>query len=280
MQDLDTSRGKLSLSPPLPAPVPTQPAAGLSKFLVDLKILWLEQILEIRTSWYFFLIFSMVMPLAMVFGFTRIGSGLTDRTSQLFIISGSAILTATSDGLMSVAQRLGSLKKEGALIYYASLPISKTAFILAVVFSRLPLSWPGIITPLVVGPLLNGTPVEFNPWIIFLIPLTGLTLSALGMALGALLDSLELIAVITNGLIFILLSAAPIFMPVAALPLPLQILSYFLPPTYAADALRQALGLSGPIGLSFYLDLAILLLMTAAGFFVVSRRLRWGLPAR
>jgi ABC-2 type transport system permease protein len=253
--------------------IPSQQVTGLSKFVVDLKILWLEQMLEVRTSWYLFVIFSMVMPVAIVFGFARIGNGLSDRTSQLFIISGSAILTCTSDGIMGVALRVGSLKKEGTLVYYASLPISKTAFILAVIFSRLPLTLPGLLTPLLVGPLLNGAQLEFSLWVLLLIPLTGLTLSVIGMAIGSLLDSLELISIITNVLIFILLSAAPIFMPVAALPLPLQILSYFLPPSYAAEALRQALG--GAIGPAFYLDLFVLLLMAGISFFVVGRWLSW-----
>lgn len=270
---LETTHEKLRTSAITSDFTPSHPTQGLSKFLADFKILWLEQVLEVRTTWYLFLIFSMVMPLAMVFGFARIGNGLSDRTSQLFIISGSAILTCTSDGIMGVAQRIGNMKKEGTLVYYASLPISKTAFILAVIFSRLPLTLPGLLTPLVVGPLFNGAQLEFSLWVLLLIPLTGLALSGIGMAIGSLLDSLELISIITNVLIFILLSAAPIFMPVVALPLPLQILSYFLPPSYAADALRQALG--GTIGPAFYLDLFVLLLMTVVSFFVVGRWLRW-----
>jgi hypothetical protein len=69
------------------------------------------------------------------------------------------------------------------------------------------------------------------------------------------------------------LLAAPIFIPAEALPLPLRILAYLLPPTYAADALRQAL--SGTISMSFFVDLAVLLVLTFTGVGVVGRRLRW-----
>ena len=94
-------------------PMPTARIEGLRKFCVDLKYLWLEQMLEIRTIWYWYLIFSLVLPLAMVFGFTRIGSGLTDTNSLIFIISGSAIFSVANDGLYTMAVRIGSMKKEG-----------------------------------------------------------------------------------------------------------------------------------------------------------------------
>src|SRR5882724_3254019 len=107
------------------APVALTRTQGLRKFAIDLKYLWLEQMLEIRTIWYWYLIFSLVLPLAMVFGFTRIGSGLTDTNSLIYIISGSAIFSVANDGLYTMAVRIGSMKKEGMLLYYASLPINK-----------------------------------------------------------------------------------------------------------------------------------------------------------
>jgi ABC-2 type transport system permease protein len=71
----------------------------------------------------------------------------------------------------------------------------------------------------------------------------------------------------------VLLMAAPVFIPIEALPWPLQLLGYALPPTYAADALR--LVLVGTISTRFYLDIAMLLAMTVGGLAVLSRWLRW-----
>lgn len=248
---------------------------GFGKFLTDLKYLWLEQMLEVRTTWYWFVVFGMFMPLSMVFGFARIGSGLTDRTSLIFIISGAAIFSVATEGIVTMAQRVGTMKKEGMLVYYASLPISKVAFIMAIMFSRLIVALPGMLMPILIGPLLYNISLEPSLWILILLPLTALALSAIGMVLGSLINSLELVSVITNVLIFVLLMGAPVFIPVESLPLPMQIIGYLLPPTYAADALRHAL--DGSTGTAFYLDLAALVIMTLLSFYALARWLRWRL---
>jgi ABC-2 type transport system permease protein len=258
-----------------PGRAPTQHIGGVRKFLIDVKYLWLEQILEVRTVWYWYAVFSLFMPLAMVFGFTRMGSGLADRASLIFIISGSAIFAVANDGLYTMAIRIGSMKKEGMLLYYASLPISKAAFIIAVMLSRLVITLPGMLVPMLFGALIYDVHLEFNLWIIVLLPLMALALSSIGMAFGSLINSLELIQIIVNMLLFVLVLAAPIFMPIQSLPLPLQILGYLLPPTYAADALRQAL--NGTIGPTFYIDMVVVTLMTLVSFYILNRWLRWQL---
>lgn len=267
-----TSAQPISLARPLSQ---TERKQGVSKFMIDLKFLWLEQMMEVRTTWYWFVVFGMFMPLSMVFGFARIGSGLSDRTSLIFIISGAAIFAVATEGIVTMAQRVGTMKKEGMLVYYASLPISKVAFIIAIMFSRLIVALPGMVMPILIGPLLYKVNLEPSLWIFILLPLTALALSAIGMVLGSLISSLELVSVITNVLIFVLLMGAPVFIPVESLPLPLQIMGYLLPPTYAADALRHAL--DGSTGTAFYLDLAALVAMTLISFYVLARWLKWRL---
>ena len=231
--------------------------------------------LEIRTIWYWYFIFSFFLPLAMVFGFTRMGSGLTDNASLIYVISGSAIFSVANDGLYSVAVRIGSMKKEGMLLYYASLPISKIAFVIATVLARMVVTLPGMLVPLVFGSAVYHVQLEFNLWIVLLLPLMALAMCSIGMALGSFINSLEMIQIIVNLLLFMLVMAAPVFIPMQALPLPLQILGYLLPPTYAADALRHAL--NGTIGTAFYIDLVILIAMIIASFYVLNRWLRWRL---
>ena len=106
-----------------------------------------------------------------------------------------------------------------------------------------------------------------------LLPLTALALSAIGMALGSLLNSLEMIQIIVNLLLFVLIMAAPVFIPWEALPVPFKLLGYLLPPSYAADALRRVL--SGTIDVGFYVDLAILSFMTLMSFIILNRWLNW-----
>jgi ABC-2 type transport system permease protein len=254
----------------LPAPTPI---TGWRKFLIDFKYLFLEQLLEMRTNWYWLFIFSIFMPLSMVFGFTRIGSGLSDRESLLFILSGAAIFAVATQGVVTLSFKIGEMKKEGMLVYYASLPINKSAFVMAVVLSSMLISLPGMVLPILAGPVLYGVGFEFNLWVLLLLPLCALSLSAVGMTLGSAIPSLELTSVLTNILIFVMLFAAPVFIPWASLPLPLQLFAYLLPPTYAADALRMAL--SGDTGPAFLLNVGVLVAMTIVSFWGLTRWLRW-----
>jgi ABC-2 type transport system permease protein len=130
-----------------------------------------------------------------------------------------------------------------------------------------------MLVPIIFGAATYSVPLEFNGWIVLLLPLTALVLSALGMALGLILDSLETIQLVANLLVFLLVMAAPVFIPMHSLPLPLQVVGLILPPTYAAAALRMAL--SGTITGEFFLYLAILAGMLPVSFWLLSRWLTW-----
>ncbi|MBC7813958.1 MAG: ABC transporter permease [Burkholderiales bacterium] len=247
--------------------------SGMAKFFTDLKYLWLEQILEVRAVWYLYLTFSVLLPFAMIFGFTRMGSGLRDYNSLLYIITGASIFAVTNDGLYTLAVRMTTMKKEGMLLYYASLPISKIAFVMAIILSRLVITLPGMLISIFGGLAMYGAELNFSLWIVVVLVITALALSSIGMALGALVDNVEVIQVVSNVLLFVLIMAAPVFIPYDALPLPLQLASYLFPPTYAAAALRLAL--SGNIGPEFYGHIAVLLAMTVVSFAILNRWIRW-----
>jgi ABC-2 type transport system permease protein len=245
------------------------------RLLVGLKYLWLEQMLEVRTTWTWSLLFGLLMPVAMVFGLSRIGGGLNDATSLLYIVSGAAIFSVATEGIATLAQRIGVIKNDGMMVYYASLPISKASFVAAMVLSRLLLIMPGLITPMIAAGLMYDVDFVISPALVIVLPLSCLALSAIGLAIGTLIDSMELIVVITNLLIFVLLLAAPVLIPPDSLPLPLRVLGYLLPPTYAADALRHTL--SGDLGAAFALDVAMLTAMTVLGLAGAARWIRWRL---
>src|SRR5258708_8580735 len=57
------------------------------QFFRDLQYLWLEQVSEVWASWYWYVILSLLAPLGLMFGFTRVASGLTDRPSLIYILS-------------------------------------------------------------------------------------------------------------------------------------------------------------------------------------------------
>ena len=126
-----------------------------------------------------------------------------------------------------------------------------------------------------VGKIFYEVDIQINLWVIVLLPLTALALSILGMVTGSLMDSMEMIQIVVNGLLFVMVVAAPIFIPMESLPLPFKVLGVILPPTYAAAAIRSAL--AGVFDTAFYMNVGVLTGFTVLGFMAVTRWLRWRL---
>lgn len=245
----------------------------MRKFWTDFSCLWQEQMAEVRVNWMWYALFSVFMPIILVFGFTRIGSGLSDSTSLLYIISGSMILTLASDGIYGMAIKLGEMKYENTLIYYISLPINRFAFILALILSRLIVTVPGMIAPLIFGTLFYDFDVHLSLWLVLLVPAISISFAILGLVIGVWVKSLNLIQLIVNALLFVILMASPVFMPMEALPLPLRVIGYFMPMTYASSALRD--GITGNFGSAFYLNTAIVIVISVAALFFLARYWQW-----
>ncbi|MFF0117133.1 ATP-binding cassette domain-containing protein [Streptomyces prasinus] len=278
---LDPAAALVPDGPAAPAEVP-EPAVRpvrrtarerLRRTGVEFAYLWLEQMLEVRSTWPWTLMFGFLMPLAMVFGLSRIGTAPAGSESMLYIVSGAAVFALATEGIATLAQRIGHLKSQGQMLYYASLPISKASFVAALVCARLVLVAPGLLTPVLAAKYLFGADVVLSPVLLLVLPLSALALAALGMTIGSLIDDVELTVVVTNLLVFVLLLASPVLMPPEALPAPLRLAGFLLPPTYAADGLR--LSLAGDLGPALLLDLLVLTAMAAAGLAAAARWLRW-----
>lgn len=122
-----------------------------------------------------------------------------------------------------------------------------------------------------------GTPLPVNPLIVGVMVLAALSLSGVGAAIGMVAPSWYVAIFITQVAQIVVLFAAPVLVPLESLPPPLQITSYILSPTYAADALRRAL--VGTQDLWLALDLIALGAFGAASLFLTARTLKWRLNA-
>ncbi|MEU9663455.1 ABC transporter ATP-binding protein/permease [Streptomyces chartreusis] len=259
---------------PAPARVPRRTlGARLATFGTSFKYLWFEHMLIVRTSWHVHMVFGIFMPLTMVFGFSRIGSGLTDQSSLLYIASGSGVFSIAALGTTAIAQRIGAIKAEGSMMYYASLPISKVAFVTAFVAARLLLIAPGLVTSLLAVEVLYDIKLTLSPTLLFVYPLTALPLAALGLVIGSLIDKIELISIVTYMLNFLLLLGAPLLIPLESLPVALRVISYVMPTSYGADAIRHSV--TGDIDGTFALDVAVLAVASVASLWIADRALRW-----
>lgn len=247
--------------------------SGLSKNWADFRVLLAEQLLLIRNTLPFYLFLQTVVPLAFVFALGHYGGSRPSDLQLLRIISGTVTFNLAYLGLMSIASKLSFMRQEGTLVYYYSLPISKVAFVASILTARTVILFPSIIVPLIGGWLFYGLNLHLSFWLLPILLLGTLTLSLAGTALGVLIKSHELVMLLTNALVFIMALASPNFLPVSALPLPLQLLGWILPTTYISDALTQSL--AGSYSQTFYLDLLALIIMSGLALLVTVNFLKW-----
>jgi ABC-2 type transport system permease protein len=185
------------------------------------------------------------IPLLFVAAFQSIGillllRGVVDTSSALTeqqVVAGATVLVAAFVCLNLMAQRLGSLRAEGGLDYYAALDVPGAAVVLGTAGSYGAFAVPGAVVTAVSGAALYGLP--FNRlWILAVVlPLAAASLAGLGALLGLLAPKPELATVAGQ-----LGMSAVIFLnliPVDRFPLVLRWVRALVPSTYAADALAE-----------------------------------------
>ncbi len=237
------------------------------------RLLTVIQLLEMRPYALVTLIFSLVMPLAMVFGLGSMGSGQS-AAGLTYIVSGSLVFSLVTLGIVSLSQEMATMKTMGVFLYYASLPISKTSLLLAVLLTRLLFQLPGMLVILIASNWMYHLHFQFSPFILLVIILAVLSLSGVGGALGLALP-VQVVPIVASVVLFGVLFAAPVLIPLERLPIFLQWLGWLLPPTYAADALRRSLfGISDA---RFWLDLTVLAFYAIVSSWLVIRHIRWQL---
>jgi len=241
----------------------------MRKLWSDFLILWWEQMLEMGRGWLWQFGFTMSLPFVIVFGLSR----MSDPGNALYIVTGSAVLVACNDALSGVAIKFGLLRRGGMLVYYGSLPISRVAFVLALLASRLALSLPGMVFGLIAGRVVLGLDIQVNAAVVGVLIVSGVSLAAVGFAMGVFVESLEIIYGITSLIVTALPLCVPMFFPADRLPGIVVALSRLYPPVYAADALRHAV--AGTYGPDFWLDIGVLIGVGIAGLAWVQWRMRW-----
>jgi ABC-2 type transport system permease protein len=204
---------------------------------------------------------SLISPLLWIFGF---GAGLGASVN----ISGMNYQTYVFPGIMGMTVLFTS-------VFYGLYVIwdRKLDFLKAVLVSPLPRS------QVFIGKMLGGATdamiqsailflvgiflgIKFTPYTFFASALTlfllAVTMTSVGLFLGAMLSSMEAFQLVGNFFIWPVFIFSGALFPISNLPGWLQTLTYIDPMTYAVDALRGAMLGSGTLPIA--LDLGVLAL--------------------
>lgn len=234
--------------------------------------LFLIQFSGVRTAWQWVFLVSAVMPMGLLF-FLSFLAAHADRATLLYYITGNVVVALMLNPLFMLSGQLSWAKQSKAFDFYAGLPISRTALILAAICVSVMFTVPGMILLLIVGMVLFHLWIVPSPLIVVVMILSPLALSGLGATIGILSPNQQVSGVIANIFMVLVMFLSPVFVPLSRLPGLLQVTARLLPPTYAGDALRQTL--SGHLEPGFMLDIVVLGGFSLASFYLVTSRLDW-----
>ncbi len=164
-----------------------------------------------------------------------------DTNSAIFLTTGAPTLALITFGLVMVPQVVADAKTQGTFDYMWSLPIPRMAFMAADMTIWMLITLPGVILALWVGSMRYDFALQVTPLVIPSFLLVSLTATSVGYAIAHLSPKPELVAVLTNFIIFSLFLFSPINFPAERLPQWLADLHQFLPVKHAADAIRGSL---------------------------------------
>ncbi len=237
--------------------------------IVDLLLI---ELTNWRWSWRHMIVVSTLAPLLSI-----VALGIFARDSGpvalSYILTGNAVLALMFGNLDRVQSHFSFMRSVGSLDYFATLPVSKYALILAAVLAFSLLSLPSVAVTVLFGSLVLEVPLQLSPLVVVVVPFCAIPLAGIGALIGtntrtpAEADSLSLVVTM------VLAGLGPVIIPPERLPEVMVTLGRLSPATYAASALRQTL--LGPVTGWLVVDLAALAALAALTFWLVGRKMDW-----
>lgn len=258
-----------------PVPAIRQPPTGwarIARAIDSFGDLFYIQFAAIRTGWQWFFLVSSAIPLG-ILTFLKFVAPMARGGTVLYYVTGNVVIALMLNSFAMLAGQLAWARQSKSFDFYAGLPISRTALILASVAIAVLFAIPGMILLLIAGALMFHLHFTPNPLVVAVLLLAPMALAGLGAVIGILAPNQQVANVITNLGLVLVMFLSPVLAPASALPGILQITARLLPPTYAADALRQTLAGHVTAGVGF--DLLMLVLFTVASLYLVTTRLDW-----
>jgi ABC-2 type transport system permease protein len=198
------------------------------------------QLRSMRNELWFAAMIQVVLSLGLVIGFGFLIPDVSETTA-LFLVTGTATQAFVTIGLVMLPQLLAQAKEAGRIEYFLTLPISREAYLLALVTVVALMALPAVAFTVVLGAWHYDLSFTFEPAFIAVALLAVFSLAGVGVAMAVYSPHQQVTNALTQLIIFYVLFFAPVLLPKEQLPEVLQFTSNFAPPTYAADGVRATL---------------------------------------
>jgi ABC-2 type transport system permease protein len=182
-------------------------------------------------------IIQLAFTLGFILGFGYLVPNMTEMTA-IYIITGTATQGIVTVGLVLLPQLLAQSKHDGRLDYYLAMPISREAYLLALISVVGLMALPGVIFCLAFGAWYYDISLQLQPLFGLVVLLGIASLAGVGIAMAVYSPHQQVTNAASQLIIFYVLFFAPVLMPREQLPALLRETARFAPPAYAADAVR------------------------------------------
>lgn len=244
-------------------------AKGVADFLILTRL----QVLVIRSSWFWVLILGTAFPLALLF-FLLFFTASVSAQIRFYILTGNLVYALAINGMLAIGQELGWQRENRSFEFYATLPISKHALLLALLTRSVLFSLPSVMIILIAARFLFGLVIPFHPLLLILLVLASYSLVGFGALIGLYSPSNRVANNATQFLALIIAYLSPLMVPKENLPQLLQWTSAVLPTTYVAEALRLIVS-QGQWSAQLQMDFAILGGFVLLSFLLIQFRFDW-----
>lgn len=242
---------------------------SIKKFAVTQWFLIKSELLMLRVNWQWSLFIVLVAPLSVLL-FLYLLLGRADSSYMTYALSGNIIMSLVTGTMLTLGQELGFLKDVRGFDYYASLPLYKIQLITAYLIRATIITIPSIMILIAIGKIAFNVQIVIHISLFVIVFLSGMSLAGLGAFIGIYSRNSSHASTITQILQPIIIYCAPVFIPSQNMPKVMQVISWFIPTTYVASALRNSFN-----GIFDWFNIAILIAFCVISVYLVEFKIDW-----
>lgn len=247
----------------------TKNRSFLYDFVIKQWFLIKAEMMTLRINWQWSIFIVLIAPLSMLL-LLYLLIGRNDSNYMTYVLSGNIIMSLVTGTMLTLGQELGVLKEVRGFDYYASLPIHKIQLIMAYLIRSTVITIPSIVVLIIVGKFLFDVHIIFHFSLFVIVLFAGMSLAGVGAFIGIYSRNSSHASTITQILQPVIIYCAPVFVPMQNMPKALQIISWFIPTTYVASALRNSF-----IGVFDWKNIAVLIAFCAISVYLVEFKIDW-----